>query len=366
MERREVDAVTCRIRSLGRRRGHRGGEDSARLEAVRRPLAGPALVFLASMLGCSPHSFDVRDAKDASVAASSEDLRITVIGERTDTDSTGTHTRTVTCVEPVGPAMLLQNFNAKGAIGATGNTTVSGGGKGSLATSSGTNAQLEGSAATGASTDINAAVALGTTQAVGRVYEVGEIMQLVQTMSFRYCEAYANGTIGPEEYITATDNLENRAESLMSLEMAYQAQSALANEQSAKQTAADSATAARAECQKKLTTNGGTSATGTCSSVSSLESFLGEQVEAPGTKRRVPRSELIDSTSRDAARAAARAAEAADQRATASDTRMTSLNALLATFPKIRQPAAATWKPETHGVKPATAPVTAPPQPGTH
>ena len=167
--------------------------------------------------------FEVKETGErASIAASTEDLRITVVGYRVGPN--GGVTTTVTCVEPVGPAMLLQNFNANGAIRAIGSTgvNVKGQAGGSVA-DGGPQGQAAGSVDTLSATDINANVALAATQAVGRIYEVGEIMQFVQELSFRYCEAYANGTFDAGEYKESMKGLEVTARNLMLAQMAAQA-----------------------------------------------------------------------------------------------------------------------------------------------
>jgi hypothetical protein len=329
-----------------------------------RPLLAIGILTLFSASACAntSHFFGLKSSGSTSVAASSEDLRVTVIGQR-DIDG-GTRTQTVSCVEPVGPAMLLQNLNVTGAISALGNTTVNAGGNGSFGTDGGTQGHLQGGVATGSSTDIRGDVAVAATQSMAQIYQVGEIMQFVQEMSFRYCEAFANGTLSPEEYIGAMDWLQVRAESLLSLQMAYQAQAALAAESATNNAANNALKDAHTRCRGAL---GGHWAEGACKSSQALEASL---AASPAPTDKSAKAKPLDPVAQASARAAVEDWEQANQTATASAARMKTLEDLLHS---IKVPQVPDYIPSTawagraiaNSRKGLTTPPEAPPVPST-
>jgi hypothetical protein len=298
----------------------------AAVNPVRPLITAAALVVCSAAAACSSASqyFDVKPATQTSVSASSEDLRITVIGQRQEVDEGGTtHTRTVTCVEPVGPAMLLQNLSANGAISAVGLTTVSASGKGSVATDGGTQGSLQGGGATSASTDIRGSGAIDVTQALAQIYQVGEIIQLVQTMSFNYCEAFANGTLTADEYVGAMDSLQDRAEALLRLQMTSQAEAAILSETGSKAAAEAASADAQAKCKSAL---GAAWLEGVCQSASAFDSAFKPQSVKGGIHVNGLEPPV---TARESARAAALEVEAANSRAAASSGRIQTLQGIL-------------------------------------
>jgi hypothetical protein len=290
-----------------------------------------ALFFLLSVgTACSaPQFFSMKSANGTSVAASSQDLRITVIGERQEYNDAGERTvsRTVTCVEPVGPAMLLQSINATGAISALGNTTVNAGGNGSFATDGGLSGQLQGYGATGAMTDIRGNLALQATQQIGQIYQVGEVMQFVQTMSFRYCEAFANGSLTSDEYIAAIDELQDRATQLMTLQMSYQTQTSIQNELVNQAAANEVLSTARTKCKQALPA--GIDVAQACASEPAYLAHTKEYLASGQTKTKGAAVATLDEASFTSARAAVVEADGAEQALAASTARIKVLQSLL-------------------------------------
>ncbi len=246
---------------------------------------GLPLILLAT--ACPARVFDMKTQGDVSVAVSSEDLRVTVIGKRSSvTDGGKVMTRTVACVEPVGPAMMLQNFNARGAISALGSTGVNANSQGSYAGApdAGPTAQGQFGVGTLSATDIRGDVALATTQTMAQIYEVDDIMQFVQQMSFRYCEAYANGTMDDATYLKSMLSLERTAKDLLRTQMAMQAGAALPGALASEKAAADQATTSKQQCLNLIDDPNAPDTV--CNSVDDLKAYLKthEPAEAKGAK----------------------------------------------------------------------------------
>ena len=135
------------------------------------------------------------------------------------------------CVEPIGPVARLQNIAVGGGILSTGSVNLGGKAAGS-GESDGKDGKGKGDASLegqyGTTGSIGAEVTLSMTEALARIYEVSEIMQLAHAMSFRLCEARANGEIKSEkEYLDLLERVFEKTSDIMFELAARDAASAL-------------------------------------------------------------------------------------------------------------------------------------------
>ena len=270
---------------------------------------------LAISIACSaPKYFKVESVDGAAIAAADEDVRMAVIGKRTTRNDAGVVTeRTVTCIEPVGPAMRLQNVQLNGNIDAAGSSHFQIAANASGRTNDG---GTRGDAGLGVDSDeathIQGGVSADISQSLAQIYQVGEIMQFVQEMSFRYCELYANGGFDEASYIKAIRDLTSDARSLLSMQMGLQAGASFADVIAAEADWRRKANVLREPCQQYV----GNADPTACTSSTAFATYIAKHPSVTATPNvrvvtpPVPKNPDVDSIS-----ANLRAAESADKTA---------------------------------------------------